>query len=301
MLIYKDARTERRELLCQVLDRLAAAAPTEGEALEREVDLICLGADRYVIALVDLLAALGAVEVLEDPLLVRVCSPLGGYFLRLLSDLFDTGAPLIPTWEESGLTSPSKLLHPSAAAIELLALLERRRLKILPKAAPVREINAVVGIILRREVGGDRAYLLLWDAKSGTWQPPGSRSEVCGISPLATLLRELREEWALDTLSLGRDLTLIELGQPIVNISLSLTYGLLTRTTFHSYFIRLRHEPPLVEGLRWVSEAEVRAGQMLDGQIISVEPLEKLLTQYSLQLDTLLSEDQRWIEERLAA
>src|SRR6266545_4869700 len=104
MFIRNDTRFQRRELLCLALDRLSDAAPIEGGGPGREVSLLDLGADDYLVALVAMLEALGTVEVLHDPLIARARSPHAGYMLRLLSDLIDNGIPLVADWRRERLT-----------------------------------------------------------------------------------------------------------------------------------------------------------------------------------------------------
>jgi 8-oxo-dGTP pyrophosphatase MutT (NUDIX family) len=300
MLFRTDARTQRWELLCLALDRLSDAAPTECGGLAREVNLADLGADDYLVGLVDLLAALGAIEVLCEPLLVRVSSPNAGYMLRLLSDLIDTGAPLVRDWRRTEPTPRSKLLHPFGAASDLLRALELRRLELLPAAAPVREIKAVVGLIVRQAERGDRTYLLVWDAAAQTWQFPGGACERRDGEPSATLLRKLREELGLDTVVLLDDVSLTELGHPLTDVQLAPAGGLRTKAILHSYIVRLRREPLLTTDVRWVSEAEVLAGRTLEGQCVSSAQLMQLLAHYSDELGTLLLKSLRWCDIRLA-
>src|SRR5215208_2232377 len=93
-----DTRTNRRELICGLLDRLADAAPAEdfskGAALYLD-DEINLG---YALAIIDILDWLGAVHLHEHTLAVCVTSAQAGYLLRLLSDLLMSDANLVADW-----------------------------------------------------------------------------------------------------------------------------------------------------------------------------------------------------------
>src|SRR6266545_4857283 len=106
-----------------------------------------------------------------------------------------------------------------------------------------------------------------------------------GMPPPATLLRELREELGLEQPALDGELRLTELGHPLTSARLSPTYGLLTRTVFRSYFVRLQHELPLVDGRRWVSEAEALAGRTFNEETVSAGPLAWLLVRSGAEID----------------
>lgn len=280
-----------RSLIRRMLEHLADASPTEegqpGRLVQfASVDPIC---DAYITALIDLLAFLGAVTAGNTPLTVLVPTIQSGYFLRMLSALLDSQAPLVADWTHEGVARDSA--HPFATAVDLLAALERRRLELSPDAVPLRTTRAAIGLIFRRSASGAREYLLVWDAPAGMWQLIGGRFEWADETLRATMLRELVEELNCNCLVEGVDVTLDELGLPFVEDRLSPTYGLLSRTIFQSYIVRfVAGLPAMHTALRWTSEAELQAGTTLDGQPISTAPLLRLLAQPNINLDAFLPE-----------
>ena len=65
---------------------------------------------------------------------------------------------------------------------------------------PNDELVRAAGLILRREVGGRRRWLLLRNRKSGEWGFPKGHAEA-GEDDLATALRETAEECGIATLA----------------------------------------------------------------------------------------------------
>lgn len=290
MLLQERPALARRALACGLLDRLADAAPDEGGLPGRLVRLEDGARLPYQLGLLDALAALGAVELLEDDTAARVVSPLAGWALRLLSDLLDTGEPLVADWESPGLARQAGGQGP-LRAVELLAALDRRRYALLRDALPVREVRAAVGVISRREPGGERSFLLAYDADAGAWQLPGGRRELGERLPRQTLLRELREELGLGlALSEPEDLSLRELPVVLVVDRDSPTYGLRTRARFCPFLVQLHRELPALPGrARWVTLAEIEGGRTDDGQPVAAEPLLQLLAHRGLALGALLA------------
>jgi 8-oxo-dGTP pyrophosphatase MutT (NUDIX family) len=266
---------EYQPLLHTTLERLIAVAPTEtgypGSALDPvtlEHDDISRG---YLRALTDLLGYIGAVIPDESGRGVRVPSIQAGFFLRMLLTLLDSGQPLIADWMHEGVAGVPA--HPFNTGVDLLAALERRRLDIYNDAAPVREIQAAVGLIETRLPTGERAYLLHWDAAARRWQLVGGRFEGRDETLRVTMLRELAEELACPPLTEGIDVTLQEQGTPFAEERLSPTYGLLSQVVFQAYTVQFHTDlPPLNADLRWVTEAELLAGATADRQPIAAGP-----------------------------
>ncbi len=272
MSLVCSAATKRRALACTLLDRLAAAAPTESGAPGQLVYLEESAGRNYLLGILDALTFLGALRQTADGLGASVVSPQAGWSLRLLSDLLDSGAPLIADWHSPGVT----VRRPFQRSGDLLAALEARRREVLPQAAPVREVEAAVGVISRAEGHDERRFLLAFDANAGAWQLPGGRRALNDTGIEATLLRELQEELGLRRIRVPNDLTLRPL-PPLIAVRDSPTYGVRTRTRFYPFVVTLHHEPPVGEGVRWFSEAELRAGRGSDGQRIDAGPLLSLL------------------------
>lgn len=267
MSLVCSAGTKRRALACTLLDRLAAAAPTESGAPGQLVYLEESAGRDYLLGILDALTFLGALRQTADGLGASVVSPQAGWTLRLLNDLLDSGAPLIADWHGPG---------------DLLAALEARRREVLPQAAPVREVEAAVGVISRAEGHDDRRFLLAFDADAGAWQLPGGRRALNDPSIEATLLRELHEELGLRRTRVPDDLILRPL-PPLIAVRDSPTYGVRTRTRFYPFVVTLHHEPPVGEGVRWFGEAELRAGRGSDGRRIDAGPLLYLLERTDLE------------------
>lgn len=281
-MLLRHPRLSDRDHACSVLDCLAAAAPTEagrpGEWVYLNELRLGSGYDaRHALGLLELPAALGALELNRSDCSARVTSVSGGYLLRLLSDLLDCGAPIVADWESEGLSLGAG--HPFGRATDLLAALELRRRELLPGAAPVRNLDAALGLLVDlRE--GERLFLLCYDEAARAWQLPGGRYENRDRSLRATLLRELEEELGCGPLREPDDLLLHPLGQPLSVTRLSPTLGLLTRTKFHLFLVRPARPLALDgPGLRWLSEAELRAGRTLDDQAVEAGPLLRLLEQ----------------------
>lgn len=271
--------TKRRALACTLLDRLAAAAPTESGAPGQLVYLEESAGRDYLLGILDALTFLGALRQTADGLGAAAVSPQAGWTLRLLSDLLDSGAPLIADWHSAGVTARHSFQRPG----DLLAALEARRREVLPHAAPVREVEAAVGVISRAEGHDERRFLLAYDADAGAWQLPGGRRALDDHSAEATLLRELHEELGLPRTRVPDDLTLRPL-PPLIAVRDSPTYGVRTRTRFYPFVVTLHREAPAREGLRWFGEPELRAGRSSDDQRIDASLLLYLLERAYLDL-----------------
>lgn len=282
---------DRRAQTLLLLDKLINAAPTEANSAVTPITLDANSRDLdYILALTTGLTWLGAVELNEETLTIRVTSPQAGYALRLLRDLVSAGKPLVADWNREGVTPSDQLRHPFGAAVDLLAALDRRRHEVLPRATPVRSILAAVGVIARLEADGSRAYLLVYDPEARTWQLPGGRFEDRDQSLRDTLLRELSEELRCGVLREPDDLTLHELGSPLVEVRESPTYGLRSETLFHVFLVQITHTFfTLHEDLRWVRETDIVSGVTVDGKNVSTVPLTRLLQQSNIDSSDLIS------------
>jgi len=279
MSLVSSVATKRRALACTLLDRLAAAAPTESGAPGRLVYLEESVERDYLLGILDALTFLGALRQTADGFGATVVSPQAGWTLRLLSDLLDSGAPLIADWQSPGVTPCQLFQRPG----DLLAALEARRREVLPRAAPVREVEAAVGLISQSEGHDDLRFLLAFDADAGAWQLPGGRRDCNDPNVEATLLRELREELGLPRTRVPDDLSLRPL-PPLIAVRDSPTYGVCTRTRFYPFVVTLRHGVPAGASLRWFGATELRAGRSSDGQRIDAGPLLYLLERADLDL-----------------
>ncbi|MGQ9927824.1 MAG: NUDIX domain-containing protein [Chloroflexaceae bacterium] len=279
MSLVCSAATKRRALACMLLDRLAAAAPSESGAPGQLIYLEEGAGRDYLLGILDALTFLGALRQTADGFGASAVSPQAGWTLRLLSDLLDSGVPLIADWHSPGINLCQPLQHPG----NLLAALEARRREVLPQAAPVREVEAAVGVISRAEGCNDRRFLLAFDADAGAWQLPGGRRALNDPSIEATLLRELHEELGLRRTRVPDDLTLRPL-PPLIAVRDSPTYGVRTRTHLYPFVVTLHDDPPAGEGVRWFGAPELRAGRGPDGRRIDADPLLYLMERSDLDL-----------------
>lgn len=281
-------RADRGALACLLLDRLAAAVSDETGAPANFVSIEGAHFESYQLGLLDFLAALGIVEQSDDGLSARPVSPLAGWALRILCDIFDHGAPLVADWHSSGRTANDELRHPFAKATDLLAALDRRRYDLLPAAAPVRETRASIGIITRQGREGQAQFLLVYDAAARSWQLPGGRPAPGDATARDTLRRELCEELGLRPCHLD-ELTLIDLFPILLHTRESPTYGPRSRTTFTPFLVLGAQDlPGDSSGVHWFDEAAIRAGQAEGGARIAVEPLVFLLDHPELKLRLLI-------------
>lgn len=276
--------TDIRRLTLTWLDQLIAVAPDEAGPL---VSAVTLDLDRpnaqYLLAQTQLLAGLGAVQLDTTTLTVRVVSAQAGYLLRLLRDLLESGKPLVDNWTSEGLTPLTLLQHPFGAAVDLLAALDRRRLEVLPTAAPLRTNRLAVGLITRLE-GDSTAYLLAYDQLADAWQLPGGHVQR-DSSPRTTLLRALSAQLGGGLVEEPTALLLAEMTPPLQAIHESRTYGLRTLTHCYIFAVQLRRPLPALQNhLRWVREADILAGVTADQQHINAAPLLQLLQQTNTEL-----------------
>lgn len=285
---HRLPRADRGALAYKLLDRLAAAAPGESGAPGSFVSIEGERSEAYQLGLLDFLAAFGMIEQSDDGLCARPVSPLAGWALRIVCDIFDHGSPLVADWHSSGRTATAELRHPFARATDLLAALDRRRYELLPAAAPVREISASVGILPRNGPEGQLQFLLVYDADALSWQLPGGRPAPDDATASDTLRRELCEELALRPCDIAR-LTLIDLFPTLLHTRESPTFGPRSRIAFTPFLVLGAQDLPADGGgLRWFGELAIRAGRADDGARIAVEPLVFLLDRPELNLRQLM-------------
>jgi 8-oxo-dGTP pyrophosphatase MutT (NUDIX family) len=259
-----------------LLDTLAGAAPTEEGQLGTLVDLHHMGLDpSWLDEQINWLELRLGLIHRHDHLRVEVVSFLAGYALRILSDIIDAD----PTLLAYSLRTDSLLNPPTGSPplIAFLTALESRRIALLANPAPVREVRAAVGLIERHEPPNTHLYLLMYDIAAHAWQLPGGRHECRDGSLRSTLLRELSEELGCAPIHEPSDVELVELHRPLVSHRRSPTFGLLTRTTFHVFQVRLLRPVFMATDLRWISTEEILAQKTVDHQKVSAGPLQHFL------------------------
>jgi 8-oxo-dGTP pyrophosphatase MutT (NUDIX family) len=276
----------RRGWICLLLDKLADAAPTEAGAPAKFVELTDPDRYDYLLGVLDTLAFLGVLKLSDEECGALVVSPLAGWAMRLLNDLLDSGATLVHDWHSQGLTPRDELRHPFEKAGDLLAALDARRLDVLPDAAPVRAVEAAVGLIGSTDEADEPRFLLTYDSTAQAWQLPGGRRAMGDLCPQSTLLRELLEELHLDELRVPEDLTLEPLPTFLATRT-SPSVGVKTWARLYPFWVKLNRKLNLTADVRWLSAEEVRDCRTTDGQPVDAAPLRQMIDQAYLDGRTL--------------
>lgn len=271
-----NAADRRRMGLSMALDLLANHAPTESIHTAHWIDIERTGLPfPYLCVLADILELLGLVQRYQDSLVLQVVSPQAGYALRILSDLLSQQHPLF-SWLKSG------------SGKHILPALEQIRIRLLTPqgAAPVRELQAVIGLICRQNINQSRHYLLVFDSDAGEWQAPGGHYEVFDRSLRNALLRELEEELELKNLANCSEISIHPLGASFHLRRLSPSLGILTDTLFHPFLVTLPLASLRMHSLLyWATAREIMCGHTDNGQRINKSMIQPLLARLPLQLD----------------
>lgn len=280
-------RSSRRRQLLKTITQLAAAAPTEtgmgGQPLGLTDLRRTIGSTARLDDLLDLMCAIGAVQIEPGGDAIRIPTFVAGLFFQLLDALGRRGEPLTIDWAAIGVTESS--CHGLGRGVDLVAAIERHRLATTSDPTPLREVHAAVGLIGGRGPSGERALLFHWDQNAGHWQLVGGRYEERDGSLQATLLREIAEELGCRELSEGVDLRLREIGPPFAEQWVSPTFGVLTRTIFQAFEVQFLSDlPPLTATARWMTESEILAGLTSDRQPISSAPVTRLIGEQRFDL-----------------
>ncbi|NNJ13674.1 NUDIX hydrolase [Chloroflexales bacterium ZM16-3] len=277
----------RRAIISDLLDAIAESAPAE-DALPGQRVPAAIAQPDYARGIIDLLTLFGAVRPTSDGGTVEAVSPQAGWAIRMIRTFIDNDAPIIDDWQSRGVT-PIGVEQRLIRATDLLAALEYRRQSLVPGAAPLREVEASVGLISRRGDEGVFEILLVYDPHARAWQLPGGRYDSTDATPTAALLRELHEELGLSATATSEVRT-IEPMPPVHETRMSPTYGLMTRVSFHMYRAILKHHYfANTNDVRWVRVDEIEAGKTTDGMAIAVGALHIQAAQSGTQIVDILA------------
>jgi 8-oxo-dGTP pyrophosphatase MutT (NUDIX family) len=239
-----------RDELHQLLSRLA-----KGET-------VSLNGNSYLAGITDLLTLMNLTER-SNPDQVSVESEAGRFFLQSLSaHLTDQIQPAFD-WE-TGLDQD----RTPAQGSRLLAELEAVRKQRVAQPTPIREVEAVNAIILRREVEGV-SLLMQYDPKANQYQLIGGKVEPDDLDATATILREMQEELYRPDLQIPDHFQLTELND-YHTTTLSPSFGVITRYSIQFFHIHdVKFTLPIDAQTQWIELSRVRQGLATDGRKVS--------------------------------
>jgi 8-oxo-dGTP pyrophosphatase MutT (NUDIX family) len=153
--------------------------------------------------------------------------------------------------------------------VDLIRAVEAARVSAVPKPTPARSVR-VAQAVVKTIRGGVPLYLMQYDEHAGQFQMLGGKAE-SGEDDLAeTLRRELAEELDLPATPGEADCILTPLEADREIVSLSPTYGLLTRYAFSFYHVgRVRFSVRTDQDTCWLSGDEIMACRAADERPIS--------------------------------
>jgi 8-oxo-dGTP pyrophosphatase MutT (NUDIX family) len=151
----------------------------------------------------------------------------------------------------------------------LTRALERHRRECSAQPQPLRMIHTAVAVIKARRNGED-VYLMQYDALARQFQPIGGKRELSDESTAAALVRELREELAMEDLMPERDFRLYPLIEGVRETSISESTHVLSAYE-HSFYqlLDVRFHLPEDDATRWLTAHELLSGRTQDGRKVS--------------------------------
>ncbi len=223
-----------------------------------------------------LLETWGAVELSDAG--IRAASQPAYYFLHSLAAWVEADGHVIEDWSEQHGARPGEGLQHGTS---LVFLLEQERLRRFPDAPAIR-FTAVAEILIVRP-GEPRQFLVQWDDRAGQYQVIGGRQkdDQDWQEPIEqTAIRELEEELDYQVHHKAGDFSLAFLAAFEGGKRLSPSFGALTSYQFT--FFQALNLPPIRLGPddRWVTRAELLAGQTADGRPVRgnhIRPLEEAM------------------------
>lgn len=234
------------------------------------------GGEDFGRGLAAMLETWGAVVL--SPQGIRAASQPAWYFLHSLAAWAEADGHVIEDWsEERGARSGEGLQHGTS----LVFLLEQERLRRFPDAPAIRRTDVAEALVVRP--GDPPQFLVQWDARAGQYQVLGGRrkDDIDWQEPIQqTAIRELEEELHQQISYAAGDFTLAFLADFAGNKRISPSFGALT--LYHFTFFQALGLPPIQLGPddRWVTRAELLAGQTSDGLPVRgshILPLEEKL------------------------
>ena len=234
------------------------------------------GGEDFGRGLAALLATWGAVELSQQG--IRAASQPAWYFLHSLAAWTEADGHVIEDWSEArGAHAGEGLQHGTS----LVFLLEQERLRRFPDAPAIRNTDVAEVLIVRP--GQPPQFLVQWDDRAGQYQVLGGRRKdaLDWREPIEqTAIRELEEELNYQVSYEAGDFTLAFLADFAGRKRISPSFGALT--AYHFTFFQALGLPSIRLGSndRWVSRAELLAGQTSDGLPVRgnhILPLEEKL------------------------
>lgn len=240
--------------------------------------------------LLALLDVLGVLSDQEDG--YRLSGQVPTYFLQSLKWYFVHEARLFDNWNARRARGdgapPARTLLEDAP--DFLRLVEQRRLQLAGQrgldATPVRTQEAVL-VLIKAVIDDTPHFLHQYDERAGQYQVIGGRIEP-DETMMEAAMREFIEEVGAQQeppLQGGRDFTLaplLPLDEPIRLVSLSPTYGVLTRYAFYVCTAHFNIRQLKLTSLdRWLSVDEMLRGRAASGESLGN-------TEISLELDRRL-------------
>jgi 8-oxo-dGTP pyrophosphatase MutT (NUDIX family) len=221
-----------------------------------------------VASTVALLRSLGLVEFNNGKR--QVTGQVRQYALRSLLWYVRHAVPVLSNWDRASAGRHVAANDILDNAPYFLSLMENQRIvaskDIGVEPEPVRA-QRVAAVIIKGGEGRAARYLHQWDGRSRQFQLIGGKVRE-GESPLHAANREMNEELSEASLVAGVDYELSCLpDQPVEYVSVSRTYGALTR--YECYFFSSRFKIgslSLSQSDRWLTVQEMGDGQTYDGR-----------------------------------
>ena len=235
--------------------------------------------------LVAMLETWGAVELSDEG--IRATSQPAYYFLHSLAAWVEAEGHVIEDWSEEHGAQPDEGLQHGTS---LVFLLEQERLRRYPDAPAIR-FTAVAEVLIVRP-GAPKRFLVQWDDRAGQYQVIGGRQkdDLDWQEPIEqTAIRELEEELDYQINHEAGEFSLAFLAEFEGEKRLSPSFGALT--AYHFTFFQALNLPPIRLGPndRWVSRAELMAGQTEDGRPVRGNHIRTLEEAMGRRIDELSS------------
>jgi len=289
MVVVTRDKSEQTDARQAVLTQLMTLAPTEDG--RPGVDIL-LPEDRsfesgYQSAVLDLLVRLGVLIEHPHDRTLRVASVQASYFLVLLRDLLQSDQSLVGDWYSLGMRKDDERETSFYRSVDLLNILDQRRMALQGTPEPLRMVRAAVGVVIQHTANDGEQFLLIYDTAARALQLPGGRYEQRDTNLHQTMLRELSEELGMEPLHEPDDLILepLDLSDPEPRVSP--TFGMLTRTEFQAYLVHFTQRPRLTQcNHYWAEEREVVQGYASDGRPIHAPLLVTYLSRMQARQST---------------
>lgn len=240
-------------------------------------------ATAYVNSCVAILSAFDA--IIFDSGQLKLRNQVTTYFRDSLVAYLRAEHKILANWDRQGTVGAISVDHLLDRAPYFLRILEDRRLGFDgDDAVPVRHQPCAV-IFIKGEIHGKTCLLHQWDQEAERFQLIGGKCRL-QEQPQDTARREFQEELADNSLTLGQDFEISPLGiPPIEELSVSRTYGALTKYTIHGFkAVIKRHELTLSAADRWLPLDQIRACATEDR--LSIAPL---LTKFETAVPSLIA------------